>query len=792
MALAQLDFNKLEQNYQQTAPKAAPKKKVGGMKGLLANLLPLIGGTVGAVGGSFVAPVAGTAAGGAAGSALGEYAKQKLLGEKTNLGSIAGQGALGAIPGVGKIIGKGVQAAKAGVGARALAEGNAINKTAQATESMAAATKASNVPKVGKSTVPTPRPAPMELQPQKTIYNPSVAETQDMASSSMGVKVGRNDKYGVPFIQSGKTPVNRGTTMDINAPTIGGQTEAQLGAKSAELQSTQAAKVAKMRGEVAPEQAPTKQMVKQAEAPAAVSEPLPTQKPGKLDKSIQNSENNRAQSLFGKDATTTKEYQKPLDDARRKELDAYAKSKGITATQPQKAAQQLEANHQQVTKNLKETLTRTNRPVTQAERDKLAKDIEAAWAKDTNVASSNPKLKKDILDRIRHAEDSKDLESLAKYRSGTLDAGAKYNAMGDSAGTANSTINKLARNAVNKFTGSASPEYKAAQQEFRLSKEAAARANTSSGRVVDAKIPIVNLPIRGSGQAVEGALNKARNVKVAATKGYKKAAYGSDGTPPPNPAGAAEQAAAQTGEQVAAQAGKSMPKGFMPYVKAGVKQELSRAIVGPMLPEGMQPEQAQADVAAIDQYDGTPDTPEVTPDTPQGPFSDPQMVQQAYLAALADGNTKAASMILDGYKMFGPEAAGATKAKSAESAKVSGIVNSGLSSLAQLESQIANGGVPVATTLPGRGLFGGLLGNATGTADYDTAANNIADAMVRLRTGAAATKQELELYRELLPQAFDSPEVQQQKLQQVKSYFADISNGTGGAGTDIQSLLGAK
>jgi hypothetical protein len=206
----------------------------------------------------------------------------------------------------------------------------------------------------------------------------------------------------------------------------------------------------------------------------------------------------------------------------------------------------------------------------------------------------------------------------------------------------------------------------------------------------------------------------------------------------------------------------------------------------------MQPEKAAETVAAVDQYDGTDQTQQVTQDTPAGPFSNPDTVQQAYLAALADGNTKAASMILDGYKMFGPEATAAAKPKSAESAKVSGIVNSGLTSLAQLESQIADGGVPVATTLPGRGMLGGLLGNVTGTADYDTAANNIADAMVRLRTGAAATKEELKLYRELLPQAFDSPEVQQQKIQQVKSYFADISNSTGSDGTDIQSLLGAK
>lgn len=736
-------------------------KKVGGLKGFAAGMLPLIGGAVGAVGGSLVAPVVGTAVGGAGGSALGELARQKLLGEKTNYGSIATQGALGAIPGVGKLAKGGLTAARGLTGTRALAEAGTAAKAGKAikgAESMAAATKAANVPKVGTTL--------------KTTINPTIGELQDLTASGQTAKLGRltTDKFNTPFIQR-------------EVPTMGGLTESQLGAKADAIRATQAAKVAKMRsptGSSVNATAPTQQMVKEA--------PL-----GKLEKSAQNSESARAQSLFGKDATTTKEYQTPLKDSRRQELDTYLKNKGITTDQPQKAAKQLEANHKQVTKNLSDTLAKTNRPITQAERDNLAKEVETAWAKDTNVASSNPRLKQDILNRIKNAEDSSDLASLAKYRSSTLDAGAKFNAMGDAAGTANSTINKIARNKVSKFTGNASPEYKAAQQEYSLSKEAVSRATTTSGRVVDAKVPIVNLPIRGSGQAIEGAMNKVRGVKIGLTRKLDKAATGvnAGGTPPP----------VLPGEQ--AVAGAVRPnmanQGFMPYVKAGAKQGISRAVVGPMMPQSEEEKQAQAVEATLAQYEqenpasmgdmsGADITGTDTVDT--GPFGDTQKVQQAYLAALADGNTKAASMILDGYKMFGPDSSG-TKPLSAESSKVISNANSGLTSLAQLRQIMEHD--PSAKTkqiIPGQSMFGGAGGNALGTSSYNAAQKNITDVITRLRTGAAITDSEEKFYRSMMPQAFDNADTVNQKLDMFQNLFESVANRTGTAGNDTQGVIG--
>lgn len=708
-------------------------KKVGGLKGFAAGMLPLIGGAVGAVGGSFVAPGLGTAIGGAGGSALGELARQKLLGEETDYGSIATQGALGAIPGVGKLAKTGYAGAKSLMGARALAESGTAAKAGKAiggAESMAAATKAANVPKVGTTL--------------KTTVNPTIGELQDLTASGQTAKLGRltTDKFNTPFIQS-KVPVE--------APAL----------------------------KTAP-QAPTQQMVKEA--------PL-----GKLEKSAQNSETARAESFFGKDATTTKDYQRILTDKRRQELDAYRQSKGITSDQPRKVAKALESNHQQVTKNLSDTLTKSNRPITQAERDNLAKQIEDSWALDTNIKSSNTQLKQDILDRIRSAKDSKDLKSISEYRMNSLDDGVRYGKGGESSGTKVSTINKIAREKVSKFTGNASPEYKAMQKEYALSKEAVSRSLTTSGRVVDGKAPLVNLPLRGTGQAIEGAMNKVRGVKIGLTRKLDKAANGANagGTPPP----------VLPGEQAVAGAVKPnmANQGFMPYVKAGAKQGISRAVVGPMMPKSEEEKQAQDVEATLAQYEqenpasmgdmsGADLTGTDTPDT--GPFGDTQKVQQAYLAALADGNTKAASMILDGYKMFGPDSSG-TKPLSAESSKVISNANSGLTSLAQLRQIMEND--PSAKTkqiIPGQSMFGGAGGNALGTSSYNAAQKNITDVITRLRTGAAITESEEKFYRSMMPQAFDNADTVNQKLDMFQNLFESVANRTGTAGNDTQGSVG--
>jgi len=170
-------------------------------------------------------------------------------------------------------------------------------------------------------------------------------------------------------------------------------------------------------------------------------------------------------------------------------------------------------------------------------------------------------------------------------------------------------------------------------------------------------------------------------------------------------------------------------------------------------------------------------------------------LSQALMAALAAGDTDAAEQLGSMYELAAAYEASATEAEkplSAEASKVVGNANSGLQSLDQLEALISGeGGVPKGTLVPGRDLFGGAVGNALGTSQFDTVNRNIIDVITRLRTGAALTDQEARFYASQVPQAFDTPDVIQLKLQTFRDLFNSVATRTGSAGTDLQASTAA-
>lgn len=772
-----INADTLAQHYAATGQSAPQiqtgKAKVGGIKGVLANLLPLIGGTVGAVGGSFAAPVVGTAAGGAAGSALGEFARQKLLGEKTNFGSIAGQGALGALPGVGKIIGKGAQALKAGTGARALAEAGAasnVAKTAesaaaqkalQGSESMAAATKAASVPSVSKPLSVTTMPKPLETVPGRTIVNPTVGEVKSVANTGYGGKLGAltTDGKGTPFVQGNKVPVVKGTATDIVNPPLKVEAPTQAPALKVEAPANPASdpyvrivnkdgSVTHVPASMAPK-APTASVAPEQIAPAAVSEPLPAQPATKLEKFAQGRDQANRNTFIKKAGTPTKGGDYLTFDKQQK-IDQYVQSKGIKAGTPEKVAKQVEANHAAVTQNLDNQVNAINRPLTPAERQNIVAEYEKGLA---NSSATDRKAAQTYIDRINDptkVKDIKDLEALRKE----ADAAA-YTDRG--AGNTSKAIQaEKARKAIDAFVTPLSPELKAAKGEYMLSKQAAEQtakaSNTTQG------IRLFGMPV--ATQETAGAMAKGNAAAAKVARSVDKLANGVN-------AGSSEAGAAKT----------MTNQGFMPYVKAGVKQELSRAIAGPMLPDSMQQSpQAQADTAAATQYEPPKPDGSTTPTVDNGPFSDPQKVQQAYMAALADGNTKAASMILDGYKLFGPSANGGNKAVSTTAATAIANANAGIQSIDILLQQLKdNPSAQAKSVIPGQTAFGGAGARILGTAQYDAALQQAKDIVQRLRTGAAISTSEEGFYNAMMPQAFDNPATVAQKLTTLRTMFQGVA-----------------
>lgn len=104
-----------------------------------------------------------------------------------------------------------------------------------------------------------------------------------------------------------------------------------------------------------------------------------------------------------------------------------------------------------------------------------------------------------------------------------------------------------------------------------------------------------------------------------------------------------------------------------------------------------------------------------------------------------------------------------------------GLAQSGSQSLQQLAQMLqADPGVLGRSATPGRKLpvVGGYISNAAGTGEFDAIGYNIADAILRLRTGATANEGEVKnLQSQIMPRAGDNPDTVRRKLSQIEQIF---------------------
>lgn len=116
----------------------------------------------------------------------------------------------------------------------------------------------------------------------------------------------------------------------------------------------------------------------------------------------------------------------------------------------------------------------------------------------------------------------------------------------------------------------------------------------------------------------------------------------------------------------------------------------------------------------------------------------------------------------------------------------------GLSQLLQSDPSVLN-----KSAIPGRGLpiVGGVVANAAGTGSYDALSYKVADAILRLQTGAQANDSEMkDLQSKLALRAGDSPQTVQTKLTTMASIFNNVlqlANQQGGGTQPTTSDLAA-
>lgn len=157
-------------------------------------------------------------------------------------------------------------------------------------------------------------------------------------------------------------------------------------------------------------------------------------------------------------------------------------------------------------------------------------------------------------------------------------------------------------------------------------------------------------------------------------------------------------------------------------------------------------------------------------------------LEQALADYQAAPDAKTQKQIMDYYDFVSKAEAAQNKATGAGGpniTKVTGqqyvLANRGANAVQQLAQLIqSDPGVVNRLATPGRKLpmVGGTISKVAGTGDYDAISYNVANALLRLETGAQANPEEIKnLQTQLMPRAGDSPETIQTKLQQLQEAF---------------------
>jgi hypothetical protein len=154
-----------------------------------------------------------------------------------------------------------------------------------------------------------------------------------------------------------------------------------------------------------------------------------------------------------------------------------------------------------------------------------------------------------------------------------------------------------------------------------------------------------------------------------------------------------------------------------------------------------------------------------------GSFFSPEVLLMLALNDLEKTGGKNLAQIKTLKDLFGEDAK-AKKPLSAEASKQVANAKSGMDAIQMLRDEMAGGAGP--TKNAAASLLGNVGRGVAGTQSFNAAKEEIIDVLARLRTGAAITKTEEERYKKALPDAFDSPEVIDQKLKRYETLFDRI------------------
>lgn len=469
-----------------------------------------------------------------------------------------------------------------------------------------------------------------------------------------------------------------------------------------------------------------------------------------------------------------------------KSVDEVLRSRGFSAKLfPKSTASKLGVVEQERTKigqQIGDTLAKNNQAVTPEMQSKLADSIHA---KLSQVADFNPDLKshRDLFNTMIKQVDSPDLLGVEKGRRNVDQIAKSAFKESDSTSQFKARVAEAIRHGVDEFITGAVPTSKPLKSQYSKLIEAEKYMRKASAENV-------NVVAGLKGGAIPSA--SARSTVGKLGQGAKDlAGLGLQNTGRIISAPAAKQAGAQIG--LHAIAGRPSITGETTPVPAGpdpnAPVDLAAAGLDPNSPDTQVVDYALQNGASdfnsvADMFKQSDAAGQPGASDGQSGYSSKDLFQAAIQAYQA-GDAKSSDQLLqlaqyaqkseaDTAKSSGGGGPNITKV----TAQQYGLAKSGSGALQQLSQMIqGDPNVITRTATPGRGLpiVGGFVSNAAHTGSYDAVGYNIADTILRLRTGAQANESEVKkLQTQIMPRAGDSQQTIQTKLAQINEIFSGV------------------
>lgn len=426
---------------------------------------------------------------------------------------------------------------------------------------------------------------------------------------------------------------------------------------------------------------------------------------------------------------------------------------GIRAGKPINQANDAQGVFNNVVGKLDDELEKVNRPLIDTEAASIVKNITNKMASSKGVGSKMNTDAVKFASDIRSAQDIKGLEALRREADDLA-----YTATG-AGKTIAAKQAQVIRDSIDEFVTKLSPEYKAVKGDYSLAKEL---LDTVSKASKNAKG--LELPIRGPlGTSLSVGGNLGVGAKNAVTgflgKVNKKDTLARD----------------LTGMK-----GQGSPINGGGILGTIAQQQVGRgaADIG----------NAEAPVTQTEDF-GLTDEPIIAPEVQEEastPFSQAN-IQNLILQDLQGNQGKNIANLLKIYEMFGDKEKEKTPLTSSQATRAAAAQNA-LNDIPLLEDAISSGLLGPAKAIPGAGTAVGR--RLLGTENIDAALFNIADNILRARSGAAAPEAEVKRFVDtFLPGPLDSEQAKKFKLERaVRELYGYVNPTAASQGADVQQL----